>query len=149
MKGVRYSVCALGDTSYEQFCQTGKDIDQRLETLGATRLVSRKDCDVDYDGPYQEWLAEVLPAFGGGASASGGEAAAVQSAFDFQVGIPAAGNEETALQFTDPLDVSDGPGFSVLLPATTLSTVTVSSGSSRFSLNSSARPDRTSLVTRR
>ena len=32
--GVRFSVCALGDTAYEKFCQTGKDIDARLEALG-------------------------------------------------------------------------------------------------------------------
>ena len=42
-------VLALGYTSYERFCQTGKDFDKRLEELGGTRLVPRVDCDVDYD----------------------------------------------------------------------------------------------------
>jgi len=37
LKGVNFSVLALGDTSYEKFCQTGKDIDARFEALGATR----------------------------------------------------------------------------------------------------------------
>ena len=78
MADVRYSVCALGDTSYEQFCQTGKDIDKRLEELGASRVVNRKDCDVDYEESYRDWLAEVLPAFGGGAS--GGTSASVEIA---------------------------------------------------------------------
>jgi len=55
---------------------------------------------------------------------SGGQAAAVQPAFDFQVGVPSEGNNETATQFADPLDVTSGTGFSVMLPATTLSTVT-------------------------
>ena len=52
MPDVRFSVCALGDTSYEKFCQTGKDIDARLETLGATRVADRQDCDVDYEDAF-------------------------------------------------------------------------------------------------
>ncbi|MEM6822893.1 MAG: assimilatory sulfite reductase (NADPH) flavoprotein subunit [Verrucomicrobiota bacterium] len=59
MEGLAFSVCALGDTSYEKFCQTGKDFDQRLEDLGANRISARKDCDVDFDEPYQEWLKDV------------------------------------------------------------------------------------------
>ncbi len=62
MQGVRFSVCALGDTSYEKFCQTGKDIDARLEALGAERVVPRQDCDVEYDEPYREWLDKALAA---------------------------------------------------------------------------------------
>ncbi|UUZ93711.1 flavodoxin domain-containing protein [Paenibacillus sp. P25] len=38
LEGMQYSVLALGDTSYEYFCQTGKDFDKRLEELGAARL---------------------------------------------------------------------------------------------------------------
>jgi sulfite reductase (NADPH) flavoprotein alpha-component len=61
---VKFSVCALGDTSYEKFCQTGKDIDARLETLGARRVLDRRDCDVDYDAAHTEWLGAALAAFG-------------------------------------------------------------------------------------
>ncbi|HEX7260963.1 MAG TPA: assimilatory sulfite reductase (NADPH) flavoprotein subunit [Luteolibacter sp.] len=57
---VRFSVCALGDTSYEKFCQTGKDIDARLETLGAARITPRQDCDVDYEEPFTAWLESAL-----------------------------------------------------------------------------------------
>ncbi len=57
---VRFSVCALGDTSYEKFCQTGKDIDARLETLGAARISVRHDCDVDYEESYAAWLESSL-----------------------------------------------------------------------------------------
>lgn len=59
---VRYSVCALGDTSYEKFCQTGKDFDTRLEALGASRVNPRQDCDVDYEEPYAAWLDAALKA---------------------------------------------------------------------------------------
>lgn len=60
--GVKFSVCALGDTSYEKFCQTGKDIDAKLEGLGARRVFARQDCDVDYEESYVEWLDGALSA---------------------------------------------------------------------------------------
>lgn len=59
---VRFSVCSLGDTTYERFAQCGKDFDRRFEELGATRISPRKDCDVDYDKPYEAWLAGVVAA---------------------------------------------------------------------------------------
>ena len=62
LDGVHFSVCALGDTSYEFFCESGKDWDGRFEALGATRVVPRVDCDVDYDAPAAEWTMEALPA---------------------------------------------------------------------------------------
>ncbi|GAB5379990.1 MAG: assimilatory sulfite reductase (NADPH) flavoprotein subunit [Aliiglaciecola sp.] len=46
---LNYAVLGLGDSSYEFFCQTAKDFDQRLEALGAKRVIDRVDCDVDYD----------------------------------------------------------------------------------------------------
>lgn len=60
LEGLRFSVLALGDTSYEFFCQTGKDFDKRLEELGGKRLTPRVDCDVDFDEPATEWMNQVL-----------------------------------------------------------------------------------------
>lgn len=57
---LHFSVLALGDSSYEFFCQTGKDFDKRLEELGGTRLYPRFDCDVDYEEPAAEWLQGVI-----------------------------------------------------------------------------------------
>ncbi len=57
---LKFSVCALGDTAYEKFCQTGKDIDAWLEARGATRVVPREDCDVSYQEPHKKWLEAVL-----------------------------------------------------------------------------------------
>jgi sulfite reductase (NADPH) flavoprotein alpha-component len=62
---LRYSVLSLGDSSYEFFCKTGKDFDQRLEELGSTRLTPRTDCDLDYDEPAGEWMESVLAALSG------------------------------------------------------------------------------------
>lgn len=60
LEDLRFSVLSLGDSSYEQFCQTGKEFDARLEELGGTRLHPRVDCDLDYDEPAEEWLNGVI-----------------------------------------------------------------------------------------
>ncbi|WP_281975583.1 assimilatory sulfite reductase (NADPH) flavoprotein subunit [Halobacillus litoralis] len=62
--GVRYSVLALGDSSYEFFCQTGKEIDARLEELGAERIYGRVDCDLDFEEPAEEWWEGVWEQLG-------------------------------------------------------------------------------------
>ncbi|MDL5610704.1 assimilatory sulfite reductase (NADPH) flavoprotein subunit [Bacillus halotolerans] len=73
---LRFSVLALGDSSYEFFCQTGKEFDQRLEELGGKRISPRVDCDLDYDEPAAEWLESVCE---GLSEAEGGSAAAPQT----------------------------------------------------------------------
>ena len=65
LTGVKYSVCGLGDTSYEHFCKMGKDFDTRLATLGAERVHDRADCDVDYQATFDAWLVAALKAFPG------------------------------------------------------------------------------------
>ena len=62
LPGVHFTVLALGDTSYEFFCESGKDWDRRFEELGATRLVERVDCDVDYDSAAANWALDALAA---------------------------------------------------------------------------------------
>ncbi|HWJ78151.1 MAG TPA: assimilatory sulfite reductase (NADPH) flavoprotein subunit [Niallia sp.] len=60
LENFQYSVLSLGDSSYEFFCQTGKDFDLRLEELGGTRLYPRVDCDLDYDEPANEWFEGII-----------------------------------------------------------------------------------------
>lgn len=55
LTGARFAILALGDSTYEFFCEAGKRLDQRLEDLGAQRLSLRVDCDVDYDEAAQAW----------------------------------------------------------------------------------------------
>ena len=62
LEGVRYSVLALGDSSYEHFCKTGRDFDARLAALGAERIYPRVDCDVDYDDAAAQWIEGALRA---------------------------------------------------------------------------------------
>lgn len=68
MENVNYSVLALGDTSYDLFCQAGIDWDKRLEALGAKRIFDRVDCDVDFEAAAEEWISEVVPLMADGAS---------------------------------------------------------------------------------
>ncbi len=61
LAGLKFAVLALGDSSYEHFCVTGIELDQRLEALGAVRLIPRQDCDVDFARPAAEWMEQLLP----------------------------------------------------------------------------------------
>ena len=54
-----YAVLALGDTSYPNYCQAGKDFDAALEKLGATRLAERVDCDLDFQAASEAWRTQV------------------------------------------------------------------------------------------
>ncbi len=60
LPNLSYSVLALGDSSYEFFCQTGKDFDERLAPLGAKQVSARVDCDVDYQQQASEWSASIV-----------------------------------------------------------------------------------------
>jgi sulfite reductase (NADPH) flavoprotein alpha-component len=60
LENLTYSVLALGDSSYEDFCATGRALDARLEALGAQRLEPRVECDVDFETAADGWQAGVL-----------------------------------------------------------------------------------------
>lgn len=60
LDGVKFAVLALGDSSYAQFCETGRQIDARLEALGARRVTTRVDCDLDYEEPAATFIDETL-----------------------------------------------------------------------------------------
>ncbi|MDL9937039.1 sulfite reductase subunit alpha [Gordonia sp. ABSL1-1] len=63
LEGVRYGVLALGDSSYDGYCQAGKNIDNRLHELGAQRIVDRGDCDAEFQDPALAWLEQAIPMF--------------------------------------------------------------------------------------
>jgi len=60
LDGLRFAVLALGDSSYVNFCQTGREFDRRLEELGGERLQALVECDVDYEDSANGWSAELL-----------------------------------------------------------------------------------------
>ncbi len=57
---LRFSLCALGDSNYAKFCGFGKELDARLEQLGATRVQPRADCDVEFEPMFVDWLQAAL-----------------------------------------------------------------------------------------
>jgi sulfite reductase (NADPH) flavoprotein alpha-component len=78
---LNYSVLALGDTNYEQFCAAGKKIDARLETLDAKRIHPLADCDLDYEAKAKTWangaLTTLAPMVQNGSATNQAEAPAV------------------------------------------------------------------------
>ena len=63
LEHLSYAICALGDPSYDQFCNHGKNLDARLTELGAKRLQDRIDCDPDYESQSESWVAALPPLF--------------------------------------------------------------------------------------
>ena len=63
LNNMNYSVLALGDTGYEEFCHAGKLLDTRLEQLGAKRIIKRIDCDVDFEDLAEKWINSVVQKF--------------------------------------------------------------------------------------
>lgn len=59
LESLRFAVLALGDPAYDRFCQHGKQLDQRLQELGATRLLERVDCDTEFEERADTWLAQL------------------------------------------------------------------------------------------
>ena len=61
LSGVNFSICAIGDTAYDEFCKAGTDWDEKYESLGANRVHQIQLCDVDYEPPFLTWVAQALP----------------------------------------------------------------------------------------
>lgn len=91
LDNVEFSVCALGDTSYDLFCQTGKDVDARLEKLGAKRVVDRVDCDLEFDEPFSNWSQSIWNELGAaeGVATSSALVQSQQVVFDKKNPFPA------------------------------------------------------------
>ena len=62
LSNLKYSVLALGDTSYPQFCKVGEDVDVRLNELGAERIIPLKKCDTDFEDDAQQWINDLINA---------------------------------------------------------------------------------------
>ena len=62
LRELRFAVFALGDTSYDNFCQCGRDLDRMLEERGASRLLARVDNDVDFEEALACWPEAVAVA---------------------------------------------------------------------------------------
>lgn len=63
MKGTRFSVLALGDSSYKDFCKTGHDFRKRLLELGSKEISPLVECDIDYEENAMKWVREAVASF--------------------------------------------------------------------------------------
>lgn len=81
LEHLHYGVLALGDSSYAQFCKTGRDFDERLQALGAHPWLPVMECDLDYETTAPVWMDAVL--------GQAAPALAVQAAPRVNVGSPA------------------------------------------------------------
>ena len=60
LENLSFSVLALGDRNYTQFCRAGVLFDERLAALGAKRVLDRVDCDVDEEAKGHKWFADLM-----------------------------------------------------------------------------------------
>jgi len=91
LENLRYAVLALGDSTYEQFCATGRRIDERLSALGGERLLPRVDCDVDYEEAAATWIAGLVDKLAGSYAPEGDDA---------RTGVARADEADMAQRFT-------------------------------------------------
>ncbi|MEI6949327.1 flavodoxin domain-containing protein [Paraflavisolibacter sp. H34] len=77
---LKYSVLALGDTSYPLYCKAGEDVDQQLEKLGGQRIASLVKCDTDYESDAEGWFGQVLQQLTASAAAAAAAPAAPAAA---------------------------------------------------------------------
>ena len=96
LENLEFAVFALGDSSYEFYCQTGKDFDGFLEKLGATRIMDRVDADVDFEEPAEQWMEDVFDTYQKIADEQGGALQASADVLDFP------GKEKSGYSKTNP-----------------------------------------------
>lgn len=60
LDNLEYTVCALGDTGYEDFCGAGRKCDEALARAGAKCILPRQECDVDFEESYQQWADKLF-----------------------------------------------------------------------------------------
>ncbi|AKM09112.1 assimilatory sulfite reductase (NADPH) flavoprotein subunit [Croceicoccus naphthovorans] len=79
LDGKRFALLALGDSTYEFYCEAGKRLDRRFEELGAERLIPRIDCDIDYEDAAEAWMATIIDKIAAEAGSGASPAAGVSS----------------------------------------------------------------------
>ncbi len=72
LENLTFSVLALGDRNYTQFCRAGVLFDERLAALGAKRVLDRVDCDVDEEAKGHKWFADLMGVLAPDSAASNG-----------------------------------------------------------------------------
>ena len=61
LSAVHYSVCAIGDTPYDEYCKAGHDWNDKLAALGGKEAYPIQECGVDFEPPWKVWVEQALP----------------------------------------------------------------------------------------
>lgn len=95
LSGVNYSICAIGDTDYDEFCQAGIDWDIKFQELGATKVTELQKCDVDFEPEWQTWVDKVIPAM-----------------VSIEIELPSSGEEVSAVEepIVEPVEIKTKSG---------------------------------------
>ena len=99
LEGLQFAVLGLGDSSYPNFCQAGKDFDSRFAALGGSRLLEVGLADLDFRATADKWIDDITaivkekaaasPSTPVGASSSGTAKPAVESQYNKDNPFPA------------------------------------------------------------
>jgi sulfite reductase (NADPH) flavoprotein alpha-component len=57
---MEFSICSLGDSSYDDFCGCGRKVEEALTKAGAKKILDRADLDVDFEDGYEEWATKLV-----------------------------------------------------------------------------------------
>jgi len=60
LESLNFTVLALGDRSYEKYCEAGRQLEQLLLATGARPYFARVECDLDYASNAEQWSSQVL-----------------------------------------------------------------------------------------
>ena len=60
LSGLQFRVLALGDSSYLQFCEAGRQLEKHLLANGAAAFSDRVECDLDYQADTDRFCSEIL-----------------------------------------------------------------------------------------
>jgi sulfite reductase (NADPH) flavoprotein alpha-component len=60
LDSLEFRVLALGDSTYSQFCEAGRKLEEMLLACGAQAFAQRIDCDLDYEEAASQWSSEVI-----------------------------------------------------------------------------------------
>lgn len=62
MSHSHFGIYALGDSCYDEFCAFGKKLDEAFERLGGHRLITRQECDIDFEDDVVPWTNGLIEA---------------------------------------------------------------------------------------
>ena len=98
LTNTHFSICALGDTGYDLFCQSGKDWDKTMEDMGGSRIHDRVDCDVDFEDPADQWMNGAMSKLACVDSDGAFQSDLVESMTSFASGAVVESEAETVLE---------------------------------------------------